>query len=146
MRRTRGALEAEALAAVHAAGRPVSVAEVVELLEQAPAYTTVMTTLARLWTKGALTRRAQGRGFVYSPTASLEDTTAAQAARSMRRLLDTEGRREDVLARFVAELDPADEQYLRAVLEQSPPATGPGPGGSDATARPAPPDLPGPVT
>lgn len=116
MRRSRGALEEEALTAVRAAGRPVSVAEVITGLEDPPAYTTVMTTLARLWSKGVLTREAQGRGYVYAPAAPPADTSAALAARSMRRLLDNEGRRTDVLARFVAELDPADEQHLREVL------------------------------
>ncbi|NIZ89668.1 BlaI/MecI/CopY family transcriptional regulator [Kineococcus rubinsiae] len=125
MRRRRGALEEEVLAAVHAAERPVSVAEVAALLDGGPAHTTVMTTLARLWTKGALTRETQGRGHVYAPAASREGTTAAQTARSMRRLLDAEGRRGDVLARFVAELDPADEDYLRSVLGGSGPASPP---------------------
>jgi len=112
-------LEEEALATVRAAGRPVSVAEVITGLEDPPAYTTVMTTLARLWSKGVLTREAQGRGYVYAPAAPPEDTPAALAARSMRRLLDNEGRRSDVLARFVAELDPVDEQYLRTMLSQT---------------------------
>lgn len=135
MRRSRGALEEEALIAVRAAGHPVSVAEVITGLDDSPAYTTVMTTLARLWSKGVLTREAQGRGYVYAPAAPPEDTSAAQAARSMRRLLDTEGRRSDVLARFVAELDPADEQYLRTMLSQTPAA--------DHADLPGAPDAPG---
>jgi len=129
-------LEEEALTAVRAAGHPVSVTEVVALLEQAPAYTTVMTTLARLWTKGALTREAQGRGYVYAAAMTPQETAAARAARSMHRLLDAEGRRADVLARFVAELDPTDEQHLRAVLEQVPTSPDPGAGGSTRAGRP----------
>ncbi|MEZ0165393.1 BlaI/MecI/CopY family transcriptional regulator [Kineococcus sp. LSe6-4] len=126
-RRSRGLLEEQTLAVVRAAAGPVSVADVVELLEGAPAYTTVMTTLARLCTKGVLVREPRGRGFAYAPATSPEETPAARTARSMRRLLDAEGRRTDVLARFVAELDPADEEYLLSVLRR-PPADPPRPG------------------
>ncbi|MCX6552528.1 MAG: BlaI/MecI/CopY family transcriptional regulator, partial [Acidobacteria bacterium] len=37
------------------------------------AYTTVMTTLDRLFKKGLLTRRKVGRAFYYAPAASRED-------------------------------------------------------------------------
>jgi predicted transcriptional regulator len=47
-----------------------SVREVVELLDRPLAYTTVMTTLDRLYKKGLLERRKFNRAFVYSPRVS----------------------------------------------------------------------------
>lgn len=130
-RRARGSLEHEVLATVSGAGRPVTVAEVVETLAEPTAYTTAMTTLARLHDKGALVRERLGRGFVYSPAAAPESLPAAQTARQMRRLLDSHGTRADVLARFVAELTADDEAVLLGLL-----------GDTDET--PAHPAAPGP--
>ena len=121
MRRERGALERAALQAVEQAGQALTVAEVAAALDGEPAYTTVMTTLARLHDKGALTREPRGRGFAYSLAAAPAAVDAARTARQMRRLLEAEGRREDVLARFVAELDPADATRLRRFLEDDAP-------------------------
>ncbi len=61
-RRARGSLEHEVLDAVTGAARPVTVAEVVTALAEPTAYTTAMTTLARLQDKGALVRERRGRG------------------------------------------------------------------------------------
>jgi len=47
-----------------------SVREVVDLLDRPLAYTTVMTTLDRLYKKGLLDRRKFNRAFVYSPRMS----------------------------------------------------------------------------
>ena len=44
-----------------------SVRDVVEKLENRLAYTTVMTTLDRLYKKGLLDRRKEDRAFLYSP-------------------------------------------------------------------------------
>jgi predicted transcriptional regulator len=101
---------------VSGAGRPVTVAEVVVALAEPTAYTTAMTTLARLHDKGALVRERLGRGFAYAPAAAPESLPAAQAARQMRRLLDGHGTRADVLARFVAELTADDEAVLLGLL------------------------------
>ncbi len=115
-RRARGSLEHEVLAAVSAAARPVTVAEVVAALGGPTAYTTVMTTLARLREKGALIRERRGRAFVYAPAAAPELVAAARTARQMRRLLEGQGTRADVLARFVAELDADDGAVLLGLL------------------------------
>jgi predicted transcriptional regulator len=45
-----------------------NVRDVVERLERPLAYTTVMTTLDRLYKKGLLDRRKSDRAFIYSPT------------------------------------------------------------------------------
>jgi predicted transcriptional regulator len=47
-----------------------NVREVVERMERPLAYTTVMTTLDRLFKKGLLDRRKQDRAFIYSPRLS----------------------------------------------------------------------------
>lgn len=111
-RRPAGALEAEVLAALWVAGRPLTPAEVRAELGDELAYTTVMTTLARLYEKGAVSRERAGRAFAYSP---VQDRAGAAATR-MADLLGTEPDREAVLARFVGELSAEDERLLAELL------------------------------
>ncbi len=47
------------------------------------AYTTLMTTLDRLYKKGALTRTRSGRGFRYAPAATREGLEASLAAETL---------------------------------------------------------------
>lgn len=101
---------------VAAAPAPQTVAEVAAAVPGSTAYTTVMTTLTRLHDKGALTRVREGRGFVYGLATSPQSVDAALTARQMHRLLQGQGRRGDVLARFVSELEPGDEQVLMELL------------------------------
>ncbi|MGF6884830.1 putative transcriptional regulator [Nocardia sp. GAS34] len=115
-RRARGSLEQQVLETVAAAPAPQSVAQVAAAVPGDAAYTTVMTTLTRLCDKGALHRDKQGRGFVYSLAADLRSVAAARTARQMHRLLAEQGERADVLARFVAELEPNEEQMLLELL------------------------------
>jgi len=95
--------------------RPVSVREVVERLNTgrvAPlAYTTVMTVLSRLASKGILAREQAGRGFVYSPV------VADTAEIAVRGVLAEFG--DAALARFVdrVELDPQLRARLRKLME-----------------------------
>lgn len=103
------------LAVLWAAGRPVPPGEVRDALRGELAYTTVMTILNRLHAKGAVTRVADGRGFVYQPAASAAEFTAAR----MRGLLEQVGDPARVLARFVDGLDPDEEQTLRDLLDRS---------------------------
>jgi predicted transcriptional regulator len=114
--RRRGALEQEVLACLAAAGRSLTVAEVLADLGDDLAYTTVMTALSRLHAKGVLTRESSGRAFAYSLRADRATLAAAVTARRMSRLLDSGQDRADVLARFVADLSPADERLLTDLL------------------------------
>jgi predicted transcriptional regulator len=50
--------------------REASVRDVCDQLDAAVAYTTLMTTLDRLFKKRLLTRRKHGRAFVYAPATS----------------------------------------------------------------------------
>ena len=114
-----GHLESAVLGVVAGADRPVTVGDVQARLPGSPAYTTVMSTLARLAEKGALTRTLAGRAYRYelaAPAGSIDD---ALTARQMRRLMGRGGHRDAVLARFVAELDPDEERLLAELLARS---------------------------
>jgi predicted transcriptional regulator len=52
------------------------------------AYTTVMTTLDRLFKKGFLTRSEEGRAFRYAPRFSREELHREAAGQALRQLLD----------------------------------------------------------
>jgi predicted transcriptional regulator len=113
-RRSAGELEASVLAALWAAGRPQSAAQVREAMPQPLARTTVATLLARLHQKGLIDRRPGGRGFVYFPM----DDAHGLTARRMHHELDRDSDRSMVLARFVKGLSQADEEELRRLLEE----------------------------
>ena len=112
-RRDRGELENEVLAALSVGG-PMTPRQVLDHLDSDLAYTTVMTTLARLDEKGAATRESTGRTFTYA----LADRSTVPA-RAMRRTLETASDREQVLSRFIDELDPDDVPVLRRLLRQA---------------------------
>ncbi|OLZ63047.1 CopY family transcriptional regulator [Streptomyces sp. IMTB 2501] len=114
-RRAQGALETRVLAALHEAGAPVTAGWVREHLAADLAYTTVMTVLARLLAKNAVTRRREGRSFVWLPAAD----EAGLAALKMRKVLDGEQDRRAVLASFLTSLPEGDEQVLRELLDQA---------------------------
>lgn len=52
------------------------------------AYTTVMTTLDRLYKKNLLSREAEGRAFRYTPRLTREDLQREAAGEALRQLLD----------------------------------------------------------
>ncbi|MCW3015050.1 MAG: BlaI/MecI/CopY family transcriptional regulator [Solirubrobacterales bacterium] len=112
-RREAGELESEVLAALWAAGRPLTPGEVREELGGLLAYTTVMTTLSRLHAKDVVDRRRSGRGFAYSPNVR----EAEVAARHFRSLLDRGHDRDEVLQGFVSGLSADEERVLRALLD-----------------------------
>jgi len=114
--RRRGALEQEVLTCVAAAGRPLTVAEVLTDLGHGLAYTTVLTAMTRLHAKGALRREPSGRAFAYSLAEDPAAMGASVTARRMARLLDAGHDRAGVLARFVADLSPEDERLLAELL------------------------------
>ena len=117
-RRDPGELEHAVLGVVAAQSEPMSVTDVLARLPGDPAYTTVMTTLGRMADKGALVRVREGRAYRYSLAAPADAVDNAVTARRMRRLLGDGSDRAGVLARFVAELDDADEQVLRDILRE----------------------------
>ena len=149
-RRAAGALEAEILAILRAADRPLTPGEVRERLApaaQAPAaqasaaqasaaqagrgdlsYSTVVTIVSRLHAKGLLARQRAGRGFTYTP---LDE--ASLAASRMSQVLGGEHDHDAVLSRFVSGLSGRDARLLRELLESggAPVGSDPGPAGPD---------------
>jgi predicted transcriptional regulator len=112
IRRRAGELEGEVLAALHAAEGPLTPSEVQDVLDCGLAYTTVMTILSRLHTKGLARRLPVRRGFAYCPTQS----EAVSVARQMHGLLGVGADRRAVLAQFVDALEPAEEQLLEQLV------------------------------
>ena len=88
--------------------------EVLELLipERELAYTTVMTILVRLWRKGLLERRKDGRAYAYHAVHSREEWTA----RRMGELLEVADDRAEALNHFLAGMRKADRDQLRRLL------------------------------
>ncbi|MBU8822766.1 BlaI/MecI/CopY family transcriptional regulator [Mycolicibacterium goodii] len=80
--------------------------------ERQIAYTTVMSTMDNLHTKGWLERERDGRAYRYWPTLTREQ----HSAQLMREALDGGGRSELVLSYFIEQIDPQDSDRLRAAL------------------------------
>ncbi|KPH97988.1 transcriptional repressor, CopY family [Actinobacteria bacterium OK074] len=115
-RRPAGELEASVLAALWAADAPLTPGAVQLALGDGLARTTVTTILTRLHAKGTVTRAREGRGYAYAPAQDAPGLTA----RRMHAELDKDDDRDTVLARFVSDLTPEDEQLLRALLDNGP--------------------------
>lgn len=116
-RRAPGALESDVLAALWSQDAPMTPGEVREYLGGTLAYTTVMTTLSRLFDKGIVVRESAGRAYAYTP--ALDE--AEFAAVRMRELLDAGSDRKAVLTRFVGNLSAADERVLSGLLRRKRP-------------------------
>ena len=80
-----------------------SVREVVEKLNSRLAYTTVMTTLDRLFKKGLLDREKSERAFLYSPAMSSEEWERRRAG--------------DLVAGFLAGPEPSRELLLSSLVD-----------------------------
>lgn len=95
----------------------LSVREVADrLADRRPlAYTTVMTVLAHLYDKGAVTREKVGRGYRYRPARSREDF----GADALGELLRSSGDAEKLLLHFVSreggDLAPEEAGVLRRI-------------------------------
>jgi predicted transcriptional regulator len=111
-RRPAGALEAEIVAALWAAGEPLTPKAVQSELGGGLAYTTVMTALTRLHDKGVVSREKAGRAYAYTPVLD----SAGIAAARMHDLLEAGADREAVLARFLGALSDEDERTLAELL------------------------------
>jgi predicted transcriptional regulator len=85
-----GALEREVMGVVWKAGE-INVREACERLDSSVAYTTVMTTMDRLFKKRLLDRRKVGRAFVYTATATRDEMEGAVATELVQNLLQQHG-------------------------------------------------------
>jgi predicted transcriptional regulator len=106
-----GPLEQRMLDGLWAKGS-TTVRELVEGGCQDLAYTTVMTTLDRLFKKGLLTRLEEGRAFRYAPRFSREEMHREVAGQAFRQLLDASPASSLPLSFLVEILGERDEQLL----------------------------------
>jgi predicted transcriptional regulator len=83
-----GPLETKVLDVLWGNGRAVSVRHVLPAFPEL-AYTTLMTTLDRLYRKGVLIRRRCGRAFVYEPRCSRTQMLNEVASNQLADLLAT---------------------------------------------------------
>ena len=87
---TLGSLEREVMAVVWNHDE-ISVRDACAQLGSSVAYTTVMTTMDRLFKKGLLARRKVGRAFVYRATATREELEGAVATELVQSLFERPG-------------------------------------------------------
>jgi predicted transcriptional regulator len=99
-----------------AAAAPTTVREIFDELaaERDIAYTTVMSTMDNLHTKGWLARERDGKAYRYWPTLSREQ----HSARLMSEALEAGGRADVVLSHFVEQIGPEESERLRAALRR----------------------------
>ncbi len=111
-RRPDGALERDVMAVLWRADRPLTPADVRQLLDGDLAYTTVMTVLGRLHDKGRARRETRGRAFAYSAAVSESELTAEQMSAALSTATDRVG----ALGGFVSALSKRDRAELRRLL------------------------------
>lgn len=89
-----------------------AVGDVLAVLEKRReiAYTTVMTTMGRLHEKGLLTRRRDGKRYLYSPQCSREEFLQSSAREVLEGLGHTSGR--DAVALLAETVSSADAEVL----------------------------------
>ncbi|SEG91692.1 Predicted transcriptional regulator [Nonomuraea solani] len=119
MARGLGELESTIMDRMWAIKEPASVRDVLEHLrkDRALAYTTVMTVMDKLHTKGLLKRRPVGRAYIYEAVSSKE----AYTAEVMRESLARSGNQAATLVHFLERLTPEEASALEAALQVYPP-------------------------
>ncbi len=118
-----GDLEAAIMDRLWSYRRPASVRFVLEDLRRHReiAYTTVMTVMDNLHTKGLLRREPVGRAYIYEPVASKE----AYTAQLMREVLASGANPAATLVHFLERLTPEEAAALEAALRVHPPKGSP---------------------
>jgi BlaI family transcriptional regulator, penicillinase repressor len=114
--RQLGPLEQRMLEALWARGS-ATVRELLKNSHPELAYTTVMTTLDRLFKKGLLTRSEEGRAFRYVPRFSREELQRQAAVYAFRQLLDASPASSLPLSFLVEILGERDAQLLDDLRE-----------------------------
>jgi predicted transcriptional regulator len=97
-----GPLEISVMEALWRRGES-NVREVADTLERPLAYTTVMTTLDRLYKKGELERRKEQRAFYYSPRFSRAEWEQRRAG--------------DLVAGFLTSCEPSRDLLVSCLVE-----------------------------
>lgn len=109
-----GDLEAVVMENLWSADDPLTVREVLELIDRQPplAYTTVLTVLDNLHRKGFVSREREGRAFRYRPTKDRAEHTAEL----MHELLSDSGDTSVTLLRFLDHMSPTEVRRLKRAL------------------------------
>jgi predicted transcriptional regulator len=109
---TLGKLEREVMEEVWRRGS-ASVSEVFKAFDERMAYTTLMTTLDRLYKKDLLNREKNGRAFLYTPKVSREEFEQGVAGDVIDGLLDSQQESvEPLLACIVDTVSERDRELL----------------------------------
>ncbi|MEU4235135.1 BlaI/MecI/CopY family transcriptional regulator [Nonomuraea sp. NPDC026600] len=118
MVRGLGQLESTIMDRMWAVKEPASVRDVLEHLleDRTLAYTTVMTVMDKLHTKGLLKRKPVGRAYVYEAVSSKE----AYTADVMRDSLARSGNQAATLVHFLERLSPEETSALETALQVYP--------------------------
>lgn len=113
--RQLGQLEASVMQRLWEWDRPVVVREVLEDLQQGReiAYTTVMTVLDNLHSKGLVRREKQGRAYVYAATVTREAHTAGLLDQVLSQSTDPGA----TLLHFVGHMSNDELAVLRSALD-----------------------------
>ena len=109
-----GQREQEIMKVVWARGS-ANVVEVAQNLSAVLAYTTVMTTLHRLYKKGLLHREKKNRAFIYSASLTSAELERQRAAGFVRRFFADSRERPDVLLSCLVD---AVDEYDAGLLDE----------------------------
>ncbi|GHE76090.1 penicillinase repressor [Streptomyces cellulosae] len=114
-----GSLEAEVMERIWSADHPLPVREVVDVMNAGRstplAYTTVMSTMAKLHRKGWLDRIRSGKQYLYEPRESREACTA----RLMADVLTDGGDPEAVMLHFVERVTSTGSPALLSAVRRA---------------------------
>lgn len=114
-----GSLEADIMDRLWAADRRLSVRQVVDAMnserQTALAYTTIMSTMAKLHRKGWLSRSRQGKQYLYEPV----ETREACTARLMAEALTGGGDPESVMLHFVRRVTSTGSPELQGAIRRA---------------------------
>jgi predicted transcriptional regulator len=107
-----GPLEWRVLEALWERGTPAAVRDLRSSFPDT-AYTTLMTTLDRLYRKNVLTRTKSGRAFLYVPRQTRAELDSAAAANALRVAIDGDGAAlRPLMSFFVEAVDDRNHQLL----------------------------------
>jgi predicted transcriptional regulator len=115
-----GPLEERLLAALWERRAAATVRDLIDTNCRDLAYTTVMTTLDRLFKKNLLTRELDGRAFRYTPAISREELHRQAAGAALRQALDSSSASSlplSYLVEVVSEHDARLLDHLRALVD-----------------------------
>ena len=110
-RQAMGPLEAKVLDLLWSQDRAVTVRRV-HLAFPELAYTTLMTTLDRLYRKGILVRRLRGRAFAYEPRCSRDELLSKRLSNDVTDLLAASGTSTAILSTLVRAVGRKDVALL----------------------------------